>query len=241
MLNEVKEEIMRRLELLLGILMIITAAALVNNYKEQAVPSVNSKVEASKDFCVVLDAGHGGEDSGKVGINHALEKDINLKIVLLLKKELEKEKIKVILTRKEDNGLHTKGSTNKKIEDLNERCNIIEKANADLAVSVHQNSYHEESISGPQVFYYKTSEKGKLAAQFIQESFDDLIGSKKNTRKIKSNDNYYLLLHTKTPIVICECGFLSNTEEANQLITQEYQEKIAKCVASGIIKYKKEN
>ena len=232
---------MKRLEFLLGILMIITAAALVNNYKKQAVSSVGSKVEERTNYCVVLDAGHGGEDSGKVGINHALEKDINLKIVLLLKKELEKEKIQVVLTRKEDVGLYTKEATNKKIEDLSNRCNIIEKTNPNLAVSIHQNSYHEESIHGPQVFYYKTSEKGKLAAQFIQESFNELIGTEKNTRKIKSNESYYLLLHTKAPIVICECGFLSNPEEANLLITQKYTEKIAKCVANGIIKYLKEN
>lgn len=231
---------MKRIELILGILMIITAAALVNNYKKQAVPSVNSQVETSSRR-IVLDAGHGGEDSGKVGINHALEKDINLKIVLLLKKELEKEKIQVILTRTEDTGLYTKNSTNKKIEDLSKRCEIIDKANPSLAVSIHQNSYHEESIHGPQVFFYKTSEKGKIAAQFIQESFNALIGEAKNMRKIKSNDSYYLLLHTKAPIVICECGFLSNSEEANQLVTQEYQEKIVKCIASGIIGYLKKN
>ena len=232
---------MKRMEFLLGILMIITAAALVNNYKKQAVSLVDSQVETRTNYCVVLDAGHGGEDSGKVGINHALEKDINLKIVLLLKKELEKEKIQVVLTREEDTGLYKKEANNKKIEDLSNRCNIIEQTNPNLAVSIHQNSYHEESIHGPQVFYYKTSEKGKLAAQFIQESFNDLIGKEKNTRKIKSNESYYLLLHTKAPIVICECGFLSNPEEANLLITQEYTEKIAKCVANGIIKYLKEN
>lgn len=232
---------MKRMELLLGILMIITAAAIVNNYKKQTVSSVNSQVESNLNPCIVLDAGHGGEDSGKVGINHALEKDINLKIVLLLKKELEKEKIQVILTRTQDTGLYTKNSTNKKIEDLSNRCSIIEKANPSLAVSIHQNSYHEEEIHGPQVFYYKTSKNGKLAAQLIQESFNDLIGEEKNTRKIKSNDSYYLLLHTKAPIVICECGFLSNSEEANQLVTQEYQEKIAKCIASGMIKYLKKN
>jgi N-acetylmuramoyl-L-alanine amidase len=214
--------------------------AMIKNYGERSVASVGQVEKEKKKFTVVLDAGHGGSDSGKVGINQKLEKDINLSIVLKLKSYLEQEDVSVVLTREEDKDLFSESATNKKIDDLNKRCSIIEEATPDLAVSIHQNSYHEEEISGPQVFYYKTSEEGKKAAQCIQESFDNVIGKEENTRQIKENDNYYLLLHTKVPTIICECGFLSNGEEADKLATDEYQELIAKNVAQGILIYLKE-
>jgi N-acetylmuramoyl-L-alanine amidase len=227
------------IEILLGLVMLIMIAAMVKNYGERSLASAGQVKEEKKKFIVVLDAGHGGSDSGKVGVNQKLEKDINLKIVLLLKSYLEKQDVSVVLTREEDKDLSSEGASNKKIDDLNKRCSIIEESEPDLAVSIHQNSYHEEEVSGPQVFYYKTSEEGKKVAQCIQESFDNVIGKEKNTRQIKANDNYYLLLHTKVPTVICECGFLSNEEEANKLATDEYQELIAKNVAEGILTYLK--
>jgi N-acetylmuramoyl-L-alanine amidase len=230
----------RGVEILLGVVMLIMITAMIKNYGERSVASVGQVEKEKKKFTVVLDAGHGGSDSGKVGINQKLEKDINLSIVLKLKSYLEQEDVSVVLTREEDKDLFSESATNKKIDDLNKRCSIIEEATPDLAVSIHQNSYHEEEISGPQVFYYKTSEEGKKAAQCIQESFDNVIGKEENTRQIKENDNYYLLLHTKVPTIICECGFLSNGEEADKLATDEYQELIAKNVAQGILIYLKE-
>ena len=76
-----------------------------------------------------------------------------------------------------------------------------------MVISIHQNSYHEEAIRGGQVFYYKTSVRGKKLAQILQERFDYVLGDA-NKRQAKANDNYYLLLHVKEPIVIAECGFL---------------------------------
>ena len=119
---------------------------------------------------------------------------------------------------------------------MNARVSIIESAKPDLVVSIHQNSYHESSVCGPQVFYYKASEKGKLAAQCLQASFDGLEEIV-NRRSAKANDNYYLLLHTSAPMVIAECGFLSNPEEAELLIQDAYQEKLVRAVYLGAITY----
>ena len=197
----------------------------------------SDKVKQGKEKpCVVIDAGHGGADPGKVGINGALEKDINLEIAEKLKMFLEQEDIEVILTRDSDSGLYDENATNKKVQDMKRRVEIIETNHPVLTVSIHQNSYHEEYVHGAQTFYYATSEQSKILAEKIQLLLLDEIDDD-NTRLAKSNDSYYLLKKTSTPIVIVECGFLSNSEEAKKLTSEEYQEKMAWAIHLGILQY----
>ena len=143
---------------------------------------------------VVIDAGHGGFDPGKVGIDGQLEKDINLSIAKKLKAYLEASDVNVVMTRDTDTGLYQSGDSHKKVSDMRRRCDIINEARPDLVVSIHQNSYHQEEINGGQVFYYKTSQNGKRLAEILQERFDYVLGEA-NRRVAKANDNYYLLLH----------------------------------------------
>ena len=124
---------------------------------------------------IVIDPGHGGNDPGKVGINQALEKDVNLEIALKLKKYLEQQDIHVVMTRQEDKGLYEETDTNKKVKDMKQRLSIMEQSKPALVVSVHQNSYPEESISGVQVFYYRDSLEGKKAAQLMQEQMIETL------------------------------------------------------------------
>ena len=189
-----------------------------------------------KKYIVCVDPGHGGTDPGKVGINGQLEKDINLEIAKKLKTYLEASDVTVVLTRDKDMGLYSSGDAHKKMADMRKRCQLIEEAKPDLVISIHQNSYHEEAIRGGQVFYYKTSVRGKKLAQILQERFDYVLGDA-NKRQAKANDNYYLLLHVKEPIVIAECGFLSNREEAEKLETKEYQDRLAWTLHMGIMEY----
>lgn len=188
-----------------------------------------------KEVCVVIDPGHGGADPGKVGINQALEMDVNLQIAKMLKTFLETEGINVVMTREDASGLYDENASNKKVQDMKRRLQLIEETDPLLIVSIHQNSYHEEYVKGAQVFYYATSEKSKLLAELIQESLREL--DPENHRKAKANDSYYLLKKTNKPIVIAECGFLSNAGEADKLITPFYQEKIAFKIHMGIMKY----
>jgi N-acetylmuramoyl-L-alanine amidase len=184
----------------------------------------------------VIDAGHGGMDPGKVGINGALEKDINLKIAMEVKTLLEKNDICVIMTRDEDKGLYDEGAGNKKVQDMKRRIALIEEAEPVLTVSIHQNSYPEEYVHGAQVFYYNGSAEGSKLAERIQERLVCTIDPE-NTRQIKGNDTYYLLKKTQSPIVIVECGFLSNTAEAEKLCSEYYQEKLAWAIHIGILQY----
>ena len=185
---------------------------------------------------VVVDAGHGGTDPGKVGVDGSLEKDINLAVAERLKTYLEQDDVKVIMTRETDTGLYSETDSRKKMADMKKRCEIIEESGADLVVSIHQNSYHEEAINGGQVFYYKTSEKGKRLADILQKRFDFVLGEN-NRRQAKPNDTYYLLLHVKSPIVIVECGFLSNWDEAARLNSTDYQDRLAWTLHMGILRY----
>lgn len=195
----------------------------------------NAAVSGKAGMVVALDAGHGGDDPGKIGINEALEKDINLAITLKTKEFLEKEGVKVVLTREDDNGLYKAADGNKKRADLNRRCEIIEESGADFVVSIHQNSYSDESVHGAQMFYYKNSEKGKKLAEILQTVFNESVSSK--IHKTKENGEYYMLLHVPCPIVIAECGFLSNWEDAEMLRTESYQAEVAEALTKGILQY----
>ena len=152
------------------------------------------------------------------------EKKINLEIARKVRKELEERGYQVVMTREDDNGLYTDSDSNKKTADMKKRCRMAEESNADILVSIHQNSYQSEGVKGAQVFYYKASEDGK--------NLDP-----ENGREAKANDSYYILLNVKCPAVIAECGFLSNYEEAELLEQEKYQEKVAKAVAEGVEEY----
>ena len=196
----------------------------------------SSRHAASSKTCIVLDAGHGGSDPGKVGCNDALEKDINLSIVLKLKTLFENKGYKVVLTRSDDTVPADENSRSVKVEDLRNRVKLITDTNPVMTISIHQNSYHEESVSGGQVFYYRDSAKGKALAEILQKRFSYVLGEQ-NRRLPKANGNYYLLLHVKCPIVIVECGFLSNRKEAGLLNSGEYQDKLAYTIHMGVAEY----
>ena len=205
-------------------------------YQQAEESSSKGVVTEKKNVCIVIDAGHGGTDPGKVGINGALEKDINLKIAKKIQRFLEMEDITVVLTRDSDAGLYDDNASNKKVQDMKRRVEIIEAANPMLTVSIHQNSYHEEYVHGAQTFYYQGSEQSKVLAEKIQQTLSNEV-DKNNTRSAKANDSYYLLKKTSVPIVIAECGFLSNSEEAQKLNSDYYQEKLAWAIHLGILQY----
>ena len=123
----------------------------------------------------------------------------------------------------------------KKVEDLNARLAVIDKEKPELTVSIHQNSY-SAGTKGAQVFYYSGSEEGKRLANVLQETIKEEMGDG-NHRVEKANDSYYMLKKSSGPFVIIECGFLSNPEEEKLLISEEYQQKMAKAVAEGIEKF----
>ena len=201
--------------------------------KEESIPATSTD---TKQYTIVIDSGHGGRDAGKVSESGIQEKDINLSIALLLQQKLMESGISVVMTRTEDIGLYNETDRNKKAADMKKRLQIIEESGADLAISIHQNSFEDSTISGAQVFYYTTSIKGKELAETIQKNLKESIDSN-NKRKAKANDTYYLLKKTSVPLVIAECGFLSNPYEAALLSTPEYQERLAETIKESLLFY----
>ncbi len=221
----------KRIEVIMAVLLLLGACL----FAREGAYMVDSLKAQKGQVCIVVDAGHGRDDPGKIGINNVKEKEVNLKIAQKLEKLLEKEGIKVVMTRKDDGGLYQQSSQNKKVEDMRKRCEIITKANPVFTVSIHQNSYPDESVKGAQVFYYGQSQEGKKLAETLQQSLVEQLDPE-NHRQAKANESYYLLKKTPSPTVIVECGFLSNSQEAKLLETEEYQNKVAEAVKSGILK-----
>lgn len=218
---------------MLAVIMLIILCQILSLKLEKRIDNYNRTKETFKlsgDALIILDAGHGGLDSGKIGINDQEEKDINLKIALKIKKLLEEQGISVMMTRSADERL-----SETQTEDLKARTEIMNRSNAALAVSIHQNSFRDSSVSGAQVFYYPDSDEGRKAADAIQEELNDMQPD--NRKEVKANDTYYILKNTEIPVVIVECGFLSNYAEAEKLADDSYQSVVAGTVVRGILQY----
>ena len=217
------------MELIMGCLLLLCFYCL-----SREAAAVSARMSQKK--VIVVDCGHGGIDPGMIGIDGLKEKEFNLAIGMKLKKALEDYGYQVVMTRETDTGLYDEDSQNKKAQDMQKRILLIQKVDPVLTVSIHQNSYEDPAVKGPQVFYYRDSSKGKALAEILQDRFDYVLGDQ-NRRLPKANANYYLLLHVKCPIVIVECGFLSNRKEAALLNSGEYQDKLAYTIHMGIIEY----
>ena len=206
---------------------------------------IEDKVSGHKsngNYTVILDAGHGGEDGGAVGFNNICEKDINLSIALNLKDLLEVSGYNVIMTRLEDTAIYDKNCTSlreKKRSDLKNRLEIIKENSGDsnIFISVHQNKFTDPKYSGSQIFYSKNNPLSQELATHIKKSIVELV-QPDNTREIKPGDkSIYLLHNSHIPSAIVECGFLSNEEEKNNLLTDSYQNRLAWGIYNGIIDY----
>lgn len=225
--------------LIADILCLLVFGGCGNKKQQKQENKAQTQAEATpepKGITVCIDPGHGGVDPGKVGVNDALEKDINLSVSLLLRQNLMNEGYEVIMTRDSDNGLYEEGEKHKKMADLKRRIAMIEEKKPDIVVGIHQNSFTSESSRGAQVFYYKDSAEGAKLAGILQNRLITELADG-NTREAKSNDNYYMLVHTSIPMVIIECGFLSNPGEADLLTQVEYQQTLADIIKNGINEY----
>lgn len=198
---------------------------------------------SSSEPVIIIDAGHGGFDGGTSTADGFLEKDINLSIALYLNDYLKLFGFETVLTRETDNSLEDEGLSTirkKKRSDINNRMKIMEKYDNCVFLSIHQNFFQEEKYSGMQVFYSRNfNDISSALAQSIQEQTVELI-QQNNNRQIKEcGTSVYLIYNAKAPACLIECGFLSNKDEAQKLLTEEYQKQIAYCIALAVYDYYK--
>ncbi len=199
-------------------------------YYAIVVKSVNS----FNGITIVLDAGHGGRDGGSVGKNGTIEKEINLEYTLALKSKLTSNGYRVELTRKTDDGLYSPTAKNKKLSDMNKRFQIIERANPNLVISIHMNSFNDSSVRGAYTYYRKGDSAGHACANLIQKSLNTYCNAKQTAGKI---GDYFILNCSYYTAVLIECGFISNPEEEVLLNSCDYKNKFVDAVFKGILLY----
>ena len=217
------------MELIMGCLLLLCFYCL-----SREAAAVSARMSQKK--VIVVDCGHGGIDPGMIGIDGLKEKEFNLAIGMKLKKALEDYGYQVVMTRETDTGLYDEDSQNKKAQDMQKRILLIQKVDPVLTVSIHQISYEDPAVKGPQVFYYRDSAQGEALAKKIQEKLNENLEVER-PREIKGNTTYYLLKRSPGVLNIVECGFLTNPEEAASLSSEEYQEKVAQAIADGVKEY----
>lgn len=183
---------------------------------------------------VLIDAGHGGVDPGAVGKN-SLEKDVTLAISKRLKVLIQQAGGNPVMVREEDVDLGTsQGLAKRKREDLAQRIQLAKDSQANVYLSIHVNSYPNEKLSGPQVFYHADSPEGKLLAQSIQTELNKLTGSK---RVAKDNQDLFILKKANQAAVTVEVGFLSNLAEEQKLNDPDYQQQLAVAIYQGLTEF----
>ena len=215
----------------------ITAGALL--FVDKAVVSAASSNAVDNSRVIILDPGHGGEDSGAVAGNGSLEKDLNLAIAKLMKAEFEKQGYTVIMTRSEDKMLYSDSENIKgmrKLSDLKNRVKLAEEYPGATLVSVHMNSFGASKYSGLQVYYQPNKEDSRLLANAIQSRVQATL-QPENDRRVKSGEGIYILEKSTLNSVLVECGFLTNPKEAEKLCQKEYQNQLSFAIVCGIIEY----
>lgn len=218
------------------VLMVICIGLALGVGQEETLPA-GAGNRSLAGLTVVLDPGHGGYDGGaKAHDSGRWEKEINLQIALVVEKELAARGATVVFTRREDICL-SEGDTatkQRKRADLQARVDIAKAAGADVFLSIHLNEYRSRTESGPQVFYQRGGEDGRLLAGVLQAALIEGLNPPKQ-RKAMAGD--YYVLRSAIPSALVECGFLSNAAEEKLLLTPAYQQKIACSLADGLEEY----
>lgn len=193
---------------------------------------------------IIIDPGHGGIDGGCVSVDGTPEKGINLSISLYLRDILQSMGYNVVMTRDADVSIYDKGVEgigNQKKSDMKNRLEIINSYENAVAVSIHQNQFTDGSYSGAQMFYSDTNDLSQSLATAVQNAFVKNI-QPDNSREIKEIGNdLYLLYYSNCPMIMAECGFLSNEEECIKLKSEDYQKQVAFTIACGITEFLSEN
>ena len=193
------------------------------------ITSVNASLPLSGKL-IIVDVGHGSKDMG-TSYNDILEKDLNLQIAKKLEKELLKEGASVILTREEDYDLSSPNTSRRKRSDFDNRISFINESRANMYISIHINNLSDTSYYGAQVFY--EGEENKQLASTIQGYLNKIS----YPRSIKKMPDIYMFKQLKIKGVLIECGFISNKNEREKLITDKYQLELAKTITASIVDY----
>ena len=201
---------------------------LISKEKSEVV-SINEKIYSG---IIVIDPGHGGEDTGAISQNNVNEKDVVLDISLKLGEKLEENNFKVYFTRKSDKAL---GNTVR--SDIINRAKFINARNADIFLSIHLNGSDIESAKGVESYSRFLDEKSYLLAESIQDELSSIEYTKDRGIKETNEKSLGILRYTNITGVLLELGFITNSEDEKYLISEEGQDIIVYCILNGILNY----
>lgn len=185
-------------------------------------------------YTIVIDAGHGGRDGGCVGESGITESELNLKYARQLASLCEEFGMRVVMTRKDMNGLYDENASNKKRSEMEKRKEIINESGADVMVSIHMNAFPLSSSDGAYIFYAKGSEQGFNLAKSVQTS---VCANFENARDFVTVGDYYVLNISPMPSILIECGFLSNPTEEKLLQQDDYCKALCYSILAGVLSY----
>lgn len=192
---------------------------------------------------IVIDPGHGGEDGGCSSADGTLEKDINLLQSKSICDMLNAMGIPAVMTRTEDTmlyALYGEGEDytgRKKVFDLRNRIRFAAESGADAMISIHMNKFPDGKYRGTQVYYSPDNDGSTLLADCIQNSVSKNLQTDNSRLIKKAGSNIYILNRAEITTVLCECGFLSNSEETDLLKTPEYRKKLSLCISSAVAEW----
>ena len=218
----------RKVSFVVLILILIIIACIYNsvNKDNQSTETVSYSQANKIDKCIVIDAGHGGEEEPGCIFGNVYEKNIDLQIAKKLEEQLSQVYTKVIMTRTEDVNVY-----------LNERARIANRANADIFVSIHQNALENDTVtSGIETWYNPEKDSvSKILAQNIQDN----VIKETNAEDLGIKESTGLIVTKNTEMASClvETGFLSSSVERQKLVSDLYQDKIVQGIFNGIKAY----
>lgn len=227
---------------LIQISIVVCIAILIFNLSTSFAGFVMAPKSTYMQTVIVIDAGHGDFDPGASGRDGTKEKDLNLQIALILADIFRANGHPVVMTRTDDTTLTGKGPSKlegRKRNDTQNRAFLADSFDDAVMISIHQNTYTDSSQHGTQVFYGQKNEKSEMLAeairlQVVQNTQPD------NERECKLGYNtIYILRTVENPIVMVECGFITNSEELAQLKDNAYQTQLAYSIYLGFCDYQK--
>ena len=212
------------------LIIVVTIALFVN----KGVTVLSENEIDSNRTTIIIDAGHGGVDTGATSCTGIMESNINLEISLRLQDLFHLLGYQTKMIRTEDVSIFTDGNTiaAKKISDLKHRVQIVNSTENAIFVSIHQNHFPVEKYKGAQVFYNRVGGSEALA-KVLQNNIVATI-NKGSNRLAKKASGVYLMENVQKTGVLVECGFLSNPEEENMLRNATYQNKLCSVIATTI-------
>ena len=202
------------------------------NTVQPAIPIPNARPGIDGKI-IVIDPGHGGSDSGAVGANGAMEKNITLAIAKELQEMLTNAGAKVIMTRNRDVDVARPLAT--AMEELQARVDVANKAGADLFLSIHMDSFSSSDAKGTSTYYYtKGSPASQRLAELVRTGIVEQLGTEDRGTK---TCNFYVVKHTTMPATLAEVAFVSNSIDIQTLTTTDGVKKAAQGIYNGISRY----